>query len=270
MKGSRDPLAFNVVQVLATLPIALVVLARMPLATLPPDLWATLVGTAVAHGLYFYWLTRGLETADLSLVYPIARSTPAFLPFVAVPLLGESISPAGALGIATVVAGIWAVQGGALSWRRLATPGAGWAWLTLAATVVYSLLDKHFMARLEQLPWSGALPRAVGFYFLLTASSAICFVPLAARRLDRASLRATWRGEGGRAVTAAAVSFVGYVLILQALRTASVSYVVAARQSSVLFALGLGAVWLRDRPSRSRVLGAFAIVAGVALIAFFA
>jgi drug/metabolite transporter (DMT)-like permease len=38
---------------------------------------------------------------------------------------------------------------------------------------------------------------------------------------------------------------------------------------SVLFAVGIGALWLRERPSRPRVVGALATVAGVALIALF-
>jgi drug/metabolite transporter (DMT)-like permease len=37
----------------------------------------------------------------------------------------------------------------------------------------------------------------------------------------------------------------------------------------VLFAVALGALWLRERPSRPRVLGAAATVLGVALIAVF-
>jgi drug/metabolite transporter (DMT)-like permease len=63
------------------------------------------------------------------------------------------------------------------------------------------------------------------------------------------------------------VSFASYTLILAALQTALVSYVVAARQTSVLFAVGLGVAVLGERPGRARVAGALATVAGVALIA---
>jgi drug/metabolite transporter (DMT)-like permease len=57
--------------------------------------------------------------------------------------------------------------------------------------------------------------------------------------------------------------------VLQALATAPASYVVAVRQASVLFALLLGVLRLRERPGRPRVLGALATVAGVALIALY-
>ena len=65
----------------------------------------------------------------------------------------------------------------------------------------------------------------------------------------------------------ALISFASYGLILQALRTAPVSYVVATRQISVLFAVAIGALRWRERPSRLRLLGALATVVGVALVA---
>ena len=58
-----------------------------------------------------------------------------------------------------------------------------------------------------------------------------------------------------------------YSLILEAFRTAPASYVVAVRQLSVLFAVLLSAVWLKERPGPRRVLGAAATVLGVLLIA---
>jgi drug/metabolite transporter (DMT)-like permease len=60
---------------------------------------------------------------------------------------------------------------------------------------------------------------------------------------------------------------VSYTLILHAMETAPVSYITAARQSSVLFALLIAVVALKERPGRLRVLGGIANVAGVVLIA---
>jgi len=269
IKGSRDPFAFNVLQLVPPALAALALPWWFPLGELPRTVWALLAATGVIHGFYFYWLTRAFESGDLSVVYPIARSAPAFVPLVAVPLLGESVSATGALGIAVVVAGMWAVQleRGVVGWRRLAAPGAGFAWATLAATVGYSLTDKAAMARLAPLAAGAAVPPAVAFYLLLTTASGLLFVPLAWRRCAPGALGAALRHESGTALVAAAIGFVGYGLILHVLETAPVSYVVAVRQSSVLFAVVLGALRLRERPSRLRLLGALATVAGVALVA---
>jgi drug/metabolite transporter (DMT)-like permease len=86
------------------------------------------------------------------------------------------------------------------------------------------------------------------------------------RRRGAGAIAAAARREWGRATLAAVVSFAGYSLILRALETAPVSYVVAARQMSVLFAVLLGAIALGERPGRARILGAAATVLGVALI----
>jgi drug/metabolite transporter (DMT)-like permease len=64
------------------------------------------------------------------------------------------------------------------------------------------------------------------------------------------------------------VSYAGYALVLAAMQTAPVSYVVAGRQTSVLFALVMGVLWLGETPGRPRMWGAAATVLGVALIAF--
>jgi drug/metabolite transporter (DMT)-like permease len=270
IKGSRDPLAFNLLQkCFFGLGLAAALFGFRP-SEVPAEVWRLVAITGVAHGLYFYWMSRALEGGDLSLVYPIVRSTPALLPFIAVGFLGESVSAPGALGIAIVVAGMWLVHTqGELGLRALLAPGLGFAYLTLLATVAYSLADKQAMARFSEAPWSGPLPRSVVYFFLITAANALLFVPLALRRVSAPLFREVARGEWPRAAGAVLISLLGYTLILEAFRRAPASYVVAVRQVSVLFAVGIGALWLRERPGRPRVLGALATVVGVALIALF-
>ena len=175
----------------------------------------------------------------------------------------------GALGIAVVVAGMWAVQAdaGVVGWQRFRAPGAKYAWLTLLASIGYSLCDKAAMARLNAAPWHSPVPPAVFYYVLLSVAGAIVFVPLTLRRVPRMELADVARSEWRNALLAALVSFASYGLILQALRTAPVSYVVATRQISVLFAVAIGAFHLHERPSRLRLIGAAATVVGVAIVA---
>lgn len=280
IKGSASPLGFNLLQLVPTAVVACALPWLVPFDALPARVWGLAAATGVAHGLYFYWLSRALAAGELSVVYPIARSAPAFVPLVAVPLLGERVSAGGALGIAVVVAGMWAVQldargaesaaDGAVArgWRRLLrAPGVGWACLTLVASIGYSLVDKLAMAQLAALPWRGALPPALFWYVVLCTTGMLVFAPLALREVPLAALAAQARREWRTAFVAAAVGLVGYGLILHALRTAPVSYVVAVRQASVLFAVALGALRLRERPTRPRLLGALATVVGVVLVA---
>jgi drug/metabolite transporter (DMT)-like permease len=85
--------------------------------------------------------------------------------------------------------------------------------------------------------------------------------------MERGSLTRALRLEWKRATVAAVISLVGYSLILEAFESAPASYVVAVRQASVLFVLGLSIVFLGERPGPMRILGAVATVIGVALVA---
>jgi drug/metabolite transporter (DMT)-like permease len=265
IKGSARPLAFTLAQHLIVLPVALLGVASAISELLTPRLLVCVAGTAVAHGLYGYWLALALERADLTLAYPIVRSTPALLPLLAAPLLGEVPSLLGALGIGVVVAGIWGVHGSGLHVRSLAAPTLRYAWLTLLATVGYSLSDKAAMAALASGDRSGLAAPLLWFCVINVASSFV-FLPLAFRRVRASELRETLRAEGRRAVLAVVVSAIGYGLILAAFEHAPASYVVAVRQSSVLFAAWIGVSFLGERPGRARLVGAAATVAGVVLI----
>lgn len=268
VKGSRSPLAFNSVQSGLVFLAAPVVLPLFEWSEIPRSVLWLLAATSVVHGVYSYFMCRAYERADLSLVYPIIRSTPAVLPLVAVPVLGESLTPGGVLGISVVVGGVWLVHAGqGIGARQLLAPGLGFAYLTLLATVGYSLIDKQAMAQLSNAPWSGPAPRSVVYFFLLFWGHAFVLVPLAVRRTGIAELSAVARSEGGRAGVALLASLFSYGLILEAYRTAPASYVVAVRQTSVLFAVVLAAGWLGERPDRRRLLGAVATVVGVGLIA---
>jgi drug/metabolite transporter (DMT)-like permease len=267
IKGSRNPLAFNLLQAAAAVIAAMLLLPLFELDEIPTAVWQLTAATGIAHGFYFYFMSRAYQEADLSLVYPIIRSTPAFLPLIAVPLLGESVSAWGALGIAILVAGIWLIHADrSLKLQKLRSRGMQFAYLTLAATIAYSLLDKQAMVHFSEAAWTGPLPRTIVFYFMLSVANTMVFGPLALRRVPWTTLREVARYEGGRAVAALVGSLLSYSLILEAFQTAPASYVVAVRQVSVLFALVFAVGWLRERPDRRRIAGAAATVAGVALI----
>lgn len=270
-RGSRSPTAFVLGMELASLVVFLpVVLWGVDFGALPARLWPLIVATGITHSFYAYWLTRAYTHAELSVVYPIARSTPALVPLVAVPLFGEPVTPGGAAGIALVVAGMWAVAtDGSFRLRALASPGAAYAWLTLLATVAYSLVDKEGMRVLSTAEDASRLPVAFVFMILLYCFHLPGFALLSLRKTKASELWEAMRGAPGAIAVAALVSLVSYALVLEAFRTAPVSYVVAVRQTSVLFAVFLGIALLRERPHPARVAGAAANVAGVALIALY-
>ena len=63
---------------------------------------------------------------------------------------------------ALVMIGIWMVStNGRLAGLHLVATELRFAYVTLAATVAYSLVDKRAMALLDAVPWQGPAPRAV-------------------------------------------------------------------------------------------------------------
>jgi drug/metabolite transporter (DMT)-like permease len=267
-KGSRNPLAFALLLYVVAAVGLVLVAPWVAWGEITAGVWVYAIVSSALHALYFYWLTRSYQHADLSVVYPIARSTPAFVPFLAIPLLGERLSLLGAGGIAVVVAGIWLVHAEGFRWKSPRDPGVRFALLTLTATVVYSILDKEGMAHFSRAAWSGPIPRAIVYYLVVESLSLVVFVPVAWQKLRGGVVPKVARAEAGTVLRAAVFALASYSLILEAFRTANVSYVVAARQVSVLFAVALGMFWLGERPSRVRIAGALATVVGVAMVAW--
>jgi uncharacterized membrane protein len=153
--------------------------------------------------------------------------------------------------------------------RALVSLGALFAYLTLATTVVYSLIDKQAMHLLGESRWSGPAPRALVYMVLLYYAYIPFFAALSLPSVGWKAVPTVIRRETGRVIGSALCGIVSYTLILQVLQTAPVSYVVAVRQVSVLFAVLLSVFFLRERPGRVRLLGATATVAGVALISLY-
>lgn len=271
-KSSRSPVAFLFWMILLSCVVLAPGLLWTKLDEISRAVWLWILLSGVVHALYALFLSRAYERGDLSLVYPIARSTPAFVPFVAVPLLGETITPGGGLGIVLVVVSIWAIQAAGLvghrrnALRALLRPENAFAYWTLAATVAYSLTDAQVMRLLDRGPWSGAMPRSF-FLFLTQALVQLVFFSLLARRRLTGRVVACFRDSWRSLLFATVVSIVSYALILEAMRSAAVSYVVAVRQTSVVFALAIALLVLGERPSRLRILGALGTMAGVTLIA---
>jgi uncharacterized membrane protein len=271
-KGNKNPTAFMALIAGFTVLLGVAVLPWLSLPTFAASgLLPLVLLSSALTGLSFIVLSRAYEAGDLTLVYPISRSTPAIVPLFAVLLLGEQLSWSGTLGILLTVAGMWLVQtGGAIRRGALREPATLWAYVMLLITAGFSLVDKRVMALLATMPWESPLPRAIAYYLVQTALAALLFLPYAVRRIGARPLLAIARRDAPMGVFAALATMASYALVLDALRTAQVSYVVAVRQCSVLFAVGF-AVWaLSERPSRLRVTGTLGTLAGVVLIALYA
>jgi drug/metabolite transporter (DMT)-like permease len=261
-KRSTDAVVFLwlawVVASLALGPLAAYILVRdgVPAAALP-----FVAATVALHGLYFYALGRSYGAGDFSLVYPVARGLGVGLvPLLALVVFDERPSPLGLLGVMLVVAGIVALHLGprgpeAGTPRAWAGPATWWAVLTGLTIAGYSLVDKAGVARLNPVPYLGLMNLGVG----------LLLAPTVLRR--RGAVRREWRRSPGAVVAVGLMSFAAYLLVLFAFRLSKVSYVVAARELSIVISAFLGTLWLGEGRLAPRLAGAVIVLAGVGCIA---
>lgn len=185
-KSSRDPLAFLALLLLGTVVVGAPALAWMDLSTISSRALGLIAATSAVHAAYNVSLSLAYQRGELSVVYPISRSTPALVALIAVPLFDDPVSAGGALGIAIVVVGVWLVHTrGRLHRRALVAPGVGYAYLTLALTAAYSLLDKQGVVALLEQPAAGPVPVAAQYFLLMTLGQSALFLPFAVWRTPR-------------------------------------------------------------------------------------
>lgn len=235
------------------LPLALWVV-RDPAVRFDGPQVATLVATGVLHLFYGECLVRGYRTGDLSVVYPVARGTGPLLSFIgAVVVLGERVSFVATLGALAIAAGIFVLaRAGARGWRaqRVAIAWGATTGLTIAA---YTLVDGYSVRTL-------LLPPILVDY----AGNVVRLLVLTVAALrERSGLAAEYRRCWREALGISILTPVGYILVLLAMREATVSHVAPAREVSMLIGAWLGTRVLGEDDPLRRLGGAALIALGV-------
>lgn len=262
VKVSRDKQAFMWLIALPSLVLVLPFFLASEPAPIPPIGWAMILASAIIHVLYAMSLGAAYAGGDLSLVYPLARSAPIFVPLWAVWWLGERPTSLGFAGIGLVVVGayILGIEPGRTTrpWEPLLAirrRDVQWAWITALLISLYHITDKVGVAAVAPLRFQYlmALTRFV-FY-------SVAIVPWKGRQLlEEAQIH--WRSV----IAVSLLQFLAYQLVLVAMTSAPVSYVAAVRQVSVLLAVFTGSVMLREGHLLLRLSAAAAITLGVILI----
>jgi uncharacterized membrane protein len=270
-KASRSPQLFFLWIGVFTMGVAVLAFAlQLPIA--PRSVWGYIAASGVIHFFYWVCLSRAYMSGEISYVYPIARSAPGFIPFFAFLFLDERLSVQGLIGIFFIVFSIYLLQqrAGGLTFkellRYLRRPASVWAFATLGTVVAYSLIDKAGMAKFyahsaQQHPWQPVT------YFL--TESVITMILYGGYILLFSSLQEVadiGRREWKKIIVTGLLCMLSYMLILYVYMTESVSYVVALRQSSVIFAVLLGGYLLKESQTKLRFAAAVVMVIGVLLI----
>ena len=234
--------------------LALVLIPAFP----PPAAaaWPWVVGSGLLHTGYKLFLVRAYTHGDLGQVYPIARGTaPLIVTVVGVFVLGETIEPVSAGGIALVGLGVVAMslRGGTVEADRAAIL---WALGTAGFTASYTLADA-VGGRL-----AGTASGFVMWMFVVDGIAMASFAALTRGRTAFRALRPEWRSG----VAAGILSVGSYWVAVWAFTRAPVGLVAALRETSVLWAMLIGVLLLGERGAKWRWLAAAMIAIGMVLL----
>jgi drug/metabolite transporter (DMT)-like permease len=209
--------------------------------------WPYLVATSALELAYFVLLAYAYNRAELSVVYPLARGlAPVLVLAGAVAFTGAGTTPRQVGGVLLVGSGILLVRG-------LRGRGALLAVAIACAIASYTVVDKHGVTH--------ASP--VAYLELMSIFTGLAYAGFIVATRGAVTLRAEL---GWRSVLAGVGTFAAYACVLAALQLASAASVAAVRESGVVVATALAAIFLRERVTPWRAGGAVLVVAGVVLL----
>jgi uncharacterized membrane protein len=234
-----------------------------PQLTITMTGWICIFATGVLHALYFWFMGGAYERGDLSLVYPLSRgSGPLLVPILAVIFLQEQLSLAGGLGIGLVVLGIYIIHLQSFTvdsffepLRAMRGSASIWALCTGGTIAGYSLVDKVGVG----------LVYPPVYIYLMFVISLLLLSPYVLIR-QRTALKLEWQVNRGSILIDGFLVLFTYMMILFAFRLSKVSYVVAAREISIVFSALLGIFWLKEAHAPQKIAGSALIALGVVFI----
>ena len=228
----------------------------VPFVPVPdPASWKFAAMSAVIHFAYYFTLAQAYRTGDLSFAYPLMRGTaPLLVTVLGIVLLQEWPTVQVALGIVLICAGIVSI---AFVRRERHPPAAArWALANAALIGAYTLVDGAGARA------SGNALGYVSWLIFLEGLPFLVWIQVRYGRAATAYVGRTWR----RGVLAGFGSLAAYGIVLWAMTRAPVAAVAALRETSVLFAAVIGAVFLREGFGLARFAGAASVVAGIAAL----
>jgi len=227
-----------------------VILAWTMISGAPSIAWGWAAVSGATHVPYILLLSRAYDRGDFSMSYPIVRGGGALAAALGgVLILHDTISFVSAFGIMLIVAGLL-VLATSSSWHVV---GAA---LSVASTIaVYSVIDGHGTRQSNAIGYALALNVCAGVITSLWVGST--------RRTEMIpAIKNNWKRFGFAGIA----STTAYTLIMIAYQHASVGYVAALRESSVVIAAFAGWKMLDEGDHRRRITSASIVLIGLAVL----
>jgi len=245
--------------------MGLCVLPFLPFVPAPPlALWPSLIFAIGVHWIYQTGLVRALHRGDLSRVFPLMRgSAPILVALLAMPILGETLEPLGWAGLVlaslAVISFAWPEKG-FRSAAQIKTDRSAlfWAGITALGIGAYSVVDASVI---RQMP----SPYTFIVYLFALDWIGITIVTVFVRR---GVLWQHVRPQLKPALLGSLAGTLSYAAALYAFTLTDAAIVTALRETSVVWAALMGAIWLKEGFGGRRIIAACVLVLGLGLMQF--
>ena len=265
IKGSPTP---EGVTLSATINYGVLSAAHLAVSGVDPvsaiEVWPLALISGLGVIAYYLGILRTLRHGDLSIYYPIIRSSPIFVVVVGFFLLGHRYAFTLILGVALVLVGSFLLQyrPGARFFSQPRTLAL--AILVMCAHGMITLVDAEAMKSVEPMAFIFLV-----FVFVIPAMAIVLIITRPAGRTVYHHLFIGWIQTPFSFFISGLTSYVSYYLILLAFQMgANVASVASVRQISIPLSVVLGGLILKETRMSSRLGWSFLLAAGVVLIIF--
>ncbi|AOJ70688.1 MULTISPECIES: DMT family transporter [Burkholderia] len=251
LHGNRDRFLSMTWMSIGIAAVAIAFVAFLPAPAAPS--WPYVVASGIVHIGYNLSLVYAYRRGDLGEAYPIARgSSPLLVTLGAALFAGERLGALHLIGIALVSAGIVS-----LAWQRskVSYANAAAALMTGVTIALYTVID-GIGVRL-----SGNSVSYVAWTFVFYALMPAVFVAARGPRALSAP-----RIDIGSSVGGGIVSIVAYGIVVWAMQFGAMGAVSAIRETSVVFAVLIGRIFLNEQVTAKRFVSCVVIAAGAVCI----
>ncbi len=216
-----------------------------------------IVITAIANSLYFVSLRRAYHYAPVSLVYPLARSSPLLIAIWSLLFFGTDFSGIELIAILVSVAGLWVVASSSgISDSKKALP---WTLAAAVCTSIYSLSDKVAVVYLP------GFAEQLGF---ITVGYSCSFIVLSLLQKQSTGHWIPQQRPPLRYIILGGC-FIGtaYALVVRAMNELPAAHVVSFTNAGIILAVILSVFVFREREQwQKRITGATIVSSGLILL----
>ena len=216
-----------------------------------PEAWPFIVASAFFQFTYFQLVAAGYRAGDIGLVYPLMRGVaPVLVAITSTVVIGEHLTPGAMLGVGTISAGILTM---AFESRKGGRRAIMLALINAMVIASYTFLDGMGARKagnaISYSLWMALLPPVLLFGWAFFSRGKDVVIAYTKKEW----LRGLFGGAG---------SLASYGLALWAMTKAPVATVAALRETSILFALVISVVILKEKASPWRYLAGAIIALG--------